>query len=557
MCIRDRDQDEDEWTVEQGDCDDTDANTYPGAVEICDQKDNDCNVLIDDGLTRQDYYPDGDGDGYGIESETVTSCAAPAGYADNAADCDDTNSDVYPGAPEIYSDGIDQDCNGNDPAHIDLNQDGWPDIIMANHYNSSSGYSVNSTIYWGTSSGPTASNYRNLPTLGALGVCVNDLNLDGYQDVVFANVYNGSSYNTSSYIYWGQPGGPTTSNYTALPTYGAQDCAIGDTNADGWPDLAFSGYYNSSSGYASSTMVYYGSSIGFSSSSSVALASNGNQRVMFNDVNGDGYLDLLQPNHYNNGNGGNYNQNSNIFWGSGSGLSASNKTALATIGAWARPAVADLNGDGYKEVVFANYYNGSTYNVNSYIYWGSASGFVSKTELSTPGGGGVIARDLDLDGHIDLFFLSNYDGDSSTDSPIYWGSASGFSSSDTMLLPGYQPARFAVADVNQDGYPDIALANYSDGSSNNIYSYIYLGGATGYSSSRRYSVPTNGAIGVDLFDVDRDGYGDAVFTGYHNGSTYDTNGYVYYWTGSGYATNVFTSLPTHGGQATLVAGDPW
>lgn len=36
------------------------------------------------------------------------------GYTENEGDCDDTNDQIYPGATEICGDGIDQDCDGND-----------------------------------------------------------------------------------------------------------------------------------------------------------------------------------------------------------------------------------------------------------------------------------------------------------------------------------------------------------------------------------------------------------------------------------------------------------
>lgn len=47
----------------------------------------------------------------------------------------------------------------------------------------------------------------------------------------------------------------------------------------------------------------------------------------------------------------------------------------------------DVNNDGYMDIVFSNNYNNSTWNLNSYIYWGSASGFCDgdKTELPTHG----------------------------------------------------------------------------------------------------------------------------------------------------------------------------
>ena len=48
------------------DCNDNDPLTYPAAPEICDDRDNDCNAEIDDGL-GQDFYVDLDGDGFGSE----------------------------------------------------------------------------------------------------------------------------------------------------------------------------------------------------------------------------------------------------------------------------------------------------------------------------------------------------------------------------------------------------------------------------------------------------------------------------------------------------------
>ena len=82
------------------DCDDANAAVYPGAAEICwDDIDNNCNGLVDEGCT----CTDGDGDGYYAQDGCGT-----------AADCDDADAAVYPGATEICGDGIDDDCDGVD-----------------------------------------------------------------------------------------------------------------------------------------------------------------------------------------------------------------------------------------------------------------------------------------------------------------------------------------------------------------------------------------------------------------------------------------------------------
>ena len=98
------------YVLNNTDCDDTDANVHPGATEICDGKDNDCNGQIDEGVTNT-FYADADGDGYGNAAISVQACTPPAGYVADNTDCDDTNSNIHPGAPEIC-DGKDNNCNG-------------------------------------------------------------------------------------------------------------------------------------------------------------------------------------------------------------------------------------------------------------------------------------------------------------------------------------------------------------------------------------------------------------------------------------------------------------
>jgi len=95
------------------DCDDADASVHPGAAEVCNGVDDDCDGLVDaddpeltDGVSG---YRDADGDGYGAGTE-LSGCV-PGVLVPTGDDCDDGGALVNPAAVEVC-DAADQDCDG-------------------------------------------------------------------------------------------------------------------------------------------------------------------------------------------------------------------------------------------------------------------------------------------------------------------------------------------------------------------------------------------------------------------------------------------------------------
>jgi hypothetical protein len=103
-----------EWVATGGDCDDSRSGTFPGAPELCNDVDDNCDGLTDDDdplVEWNTFYADVDGDRYGDRAVTVSSCDAPSGYVEVAGDCQDDDPSIHPRATE-YCDEKDNNCDG-------------------------------------------------------------------------------------------------------------------------------------------------------------------------------------------------------------------------------------------------------------------------------------------------------------------------------------------------------------------------------------------------------------------------------------------------------------
>jgi hypothetical protein len=109
------------------DCDDRDPSAHPGASEVCDGTDNDCDFDVDEDLRVLEYRRDDDEDGWGNQSgEVLASCQPVPGLVVRGGDCNDDDDTVHPEAEEVCND-VDDNCNGgiDDGLHFER---WWPDV---------------------------------------------------------------------------------------------------------------------------------------------------------------------------------------------------------------------------------------------------------------------------------------------------------------------------------------------------------------------------------------------------------------------------------------------
>lgn len=99
------------YSIFSTDCDDTNPDVYPGAPEICNDKDYNCDGMITGTNPAPTWYQDLDYDGYGNAAVSITNCNPIFGYVASDNDCNDNDSSIHPFALEACNN-RDDDCDG-------------------------------------------------------------------------------------------------------------------------------------------------------------------------------------------------------------------------------------------------------------------------------------------------------------------------------------------------------------------------------------------------------------------------------------------------------------
>lgn len=321
----------------------------------------------------------------------------------------------------------------------DINSDGKPDLLTANYSAGTVG------ILLGNSNGT----FQPVTTLNASSntpcIAVSDVNNDGKLDLLTTFIL----LNGLAIVNLGNGNG-TFSNATTYFTgisSSPQNIAAGDVNGDGKPDLLVANTGNSTAGVllGNGNGTFQGVSTYFTGTNTKPMS------IAVADLNGDGKPDLATANGSNStvsvllGNGNGTFQTATIY----SAGPSSYPTCLV---------VADVNGDGQRDVLTANYYSD-----NIGVLLGNGNGSLQPVTTYTTGTGSnpnnIVVADANGDGRPDLFTAN---GGNSTAGVLLGNGNGSFLPIVTYITgSGSGPAGIAVADANGDGKPDIFVTNAS------------------------------------------------------------------------------------------------
>ena len=512
----DHDWDHDGVTERDGDCNDGYASVHPGADELCNDRDDDCDDVVDeDAIDELEWYVDDDDDGYGA-GDGWPGCDQPAGWVGIRGDCDDENAEVNPDAEEVCGDGLDNDCDeaaegcgwsgevdlgeadlfldgeggdlqGFDLTVGDVDDDGTLDLVVGRPARNDKDGQL--AVLGGDELDDEllVIDGRDSMVLAASVAFSGDLTGDGLPDVVAS----GGLYDTSSGSAWvlGADAEDLDDAWAFHPTStvhaGADLAVLGDWTGDGIDELAVGGdEYDGSALDEGAVMLFFGPLTAGARTDEADLVLEGLTPEHIGDVigavgdlDGDGLDELAvgSENHKESG----AETGAIYLFGDPSltGTHALDDVALAVTGddgdllGSSLSGAGDVDGDGYDDLLGASLPGGYAAIVLGPVQRDTTIG-QSGIRLSGPIQGGFEVHggfDFDADGVDDLALgAPGLETGSDTGSTYLflgrseWGTAESTTDADAHFVGEFQDARtgrgLASGDMDGDAFDDLLIA---------------------------------------------------------------------------------------------------
>ena len=369
-------------------------------------------------------------------------------------------------------------------AQADFNGDGIPDLAVSNMGSNTI------SIFLGNGNGTFQPHVDYAAGIGPWNLAVADFNNDGKLDLAVINSgcpTNGATCSGETVgIYLGNGDGTFQTPALTFPSYDLifDDFAVGDFNADGKVDLAFSAV-GPTGGLA---VIYLGNGDGtFTAGNQYSfgpVSSSGVPNIVAEDFNGDGKLDLAisQSSHALNV------SNAVVFLGNGDGT-FQNAVTYATAAGAGVIAAGDFNGDGIPDLATLSTWPGS--NTFSILLGNGDGTFQPHVDYATGNEPvSLTVADLNGDGKLDLAIPEYNDNTVS----VMLGNGDGTFEQKQDFPVGSGPGGIVAADFNGDGRMDIAEADYL---SNNVSVLLQVAAGPQPSASLSESTLTfaNQAVG--------------------------------------------------------------
>jgi len=367
----------------------------------------------------------------------------------------------------------------NSVATADFNGDKLPDVVTAN------GDGTVSVLLNTTPTGATTPTFAPQVTFavgaGPTSVAVGDFNGDGKPDIVVAN----SSDNTVSVLLNTTPVGATAPTFAAQTTFAVgatpMSVAVGDFNGDGRPDLVVANEFDGTASVLLNTTPTGATTPTFAPQ--VTFDGGGLPlSVAVGDFNGDGKIDIAVDHFYFY-----YFRNPTpnyvlvLLNTTPAGATAPTfaQQRIDVNGQFQSLAVGDFNGDGKPDIV--NAIGGEVTVLLNTTGAGATTASFAPQQTFNAGGGpytnGVAVGDFDGDGRLDLAVTSVNSVSVLVNTTGAGATTASFAAPQTFATGGH-PTSVAVADFNDDGRPDLVVANGNDDTVSVLLNTTPAGSAT-------------------------------------------------------------------------------